>query len=130
MNIAVYGLVEGLMIYWDEVKDAAQYHVHLFIGDWKRHIEVINGQGTIVNDKKESIKEIAMVDVDRNFKYYSFQGLARIHVEYTASNYGRVRNETGRHYYVLVEAEDRTGKIIDSSDKKQCNVLENYHAED
>lgn len=124
MNVRVCGLVEGLMVYWDEVKDAAQYHVHLFIGDWNRRSEVINGTRQIVNDEKQTMKEIAMVDVDRNFKYHSFMGLARIHVSFTWSMHGRVKNETGRNYYVMVEAEDRNGTIIDKSEKVTGVVLE------
>ena len=122
MNIKVYGLIEGLMVYWDEVKDAAVYHVHLFIGDWNRRMEVINGHQTVVTDKKPKLQEIALVDVDRNFKYYSFKNLPRIHVDFIATNTGVRREETGRQYFVLVEAEDRQGKIIDSSDKVSGNV--------
>ena len=48
MNVRVLGLVEGLMVYWDEVKDAAQYHVHLYIA------------------YEQTFQEIAMVDVERN----------------------------------------------------------------
>lgn len=117
MNVKVYGLIEGLMVYWDKVKDAAAYHVHLFIGDWNRRKEVINGQQTVVEDKKQKFQEIALVDVDRNLKYYSFKNLPRIHVNFMHSVHGRIREETGLDYYLLVEAEDRQGKIIDSSDK-------------
>ena len=73
MNVKVYGLIEGLMVYWDEVKNAAVYHVHLFIGDWNRRTEVINGRQTVVMDEKPKLQEIALVDVDRNFKFYSFR---------------------------------------------------------
>ncbi len=117
MNVKVYGLIEGLMVCWDEVKDAAVYHVHLFIGDWNRRMEVINGQQKVVTDKKQKFQEIALVDVDRNLKYYSFKNLPRIHVNFMYSIHGRIREETGLDYYLFVEAEDRQGKIIDSSDK-------------
>ena len=124
MKIRVCGLVEGLMVYWDEVENAAQYHVHLFIGDWNSHTELINGSRKWVHDEKETVKEIAVVDVDRNFKYYSFKGLARIHVEFAVDSYGRHTVETGRHYYVMVEAEDRNGNIIEASDKTVGQVLQ------
>ena len=57
MNVRVFGLVEGLMVVWDEVKNAAQYHVHLFIGDINKHLETIDGRQTWVTSK-EVIKEI------------------------------------------------------------------------
>ena len=121
MNVKVYGLIEGLMVYWDEVKNAASYHVHLFIGDWNKRTEVINGRQTVVMDEKPKLQEIALVDVDRNFKFYSFSGLATIH-DKTYVSHGNftssvVHKETGLQYYVVVEAEDRNGKIIDSSEK-------------
>lgn len=123
MNVKVYGLIEGLMVYWDEVKNAAVYHVHLFIGDWNRRREVINGIQTVFEDKKQKMQEIALIDVDRNYKYCSFKNLARIHVTHTSVMHGIRREETGLEYYVLVEAEDRQGNVIDSSDKVSGRVL-------
>lgn len=114
MNVKVYGLIEGLMVYWDEVKNAAVYHVHLFIGDWNRRRELVNGIYRVVKDKKSKMQEIALIDVDRNYKYCSFKNLARIH------GWGE---ETGLEYYVLVEAEDRQGNVIDTSDKVRGRVL-------
>lgn len=123
MNVRVFGLVEGLMVCWDEVKDAAQYHIHLLIGNINRHLETINGSQTWVTNK-ETFKEIAMVDVDRNFKFYSFKGLSRIHVERVYKWDGVTINDTGLNYYVIVEAEDRAGNIIDKSDRCSGRVLQ------
>lgn len=123
MNVKVYGLIEGLMVCWEEVKNAAVCHVHLFIGDWNRCKEVVNGIQTVVEDKKQKMQEIALIDVDRNYKYCSFKNLARIHVTHTSTTYRRMRKETGLEYYVLVEAEDRQGNVIDSSDKVSGRVL-------
>ena len=119
MNVKVYGLIEGLMVCWDEVKNAAAYHVHLFIGDWNRRREVVNGRLKIVKDEKQKMQEIALIDVDRNYKYCSFKNLARIHI----IRPGGMREETGLEYYVLVEAEDRQGSVIDSSEKVLGRVL-------
>ena len=124
MNVKVYGLVEGLMVQWDEVKDAAQYHVHLFIGDWNRHMEFVNGRQTMVDAKKITFKELALISVDRNIKFYSFKGLARIHAEYTYEHGYRCKHDTGRSYYVMVEAEDRNGNMIDTSEKVSGISLE------
>ena len=52
MNVRVFGLVEGLMVVWDEVKNAAQYHVHLFIGDINKHLEKIDGRQTWATSKE------------------------------------------------------------------------------
>ncbi len=123
MNVKVYALIERLMVCLDEVKNAAVYHVHLFIGDWNRRIEIVNGIQTVIEDKKQKMQEIALIDADRNYKYCSFKNLARIHVIHTSTTYGRMSKETGLEYYVLVEAKDRQGNVIDSSDKVSGRVL-------
>lgn len=77
MKTVVLGMNNGLMVYWEEVKEAAQYYVHLLISDRNRRQEVQNGQARWVEDE-EKIQEIALVAVERNTKYYSFTNLARI----------------------------------------------------
>jgi len=123
MNVKVCGLIEGLMVCWDEVNNAAAYHVHLLIGETTKENKKVAGRVTSKIIEKTNYKEIAIVDVDRNYKYYSFKGLARIHVSYEWGIHGRTKHETGSNYYIVVEAEDRQGKIIDSSDKVLGKVL-------
>ena len=36
MKTVVLGMNNGLMVYWEEVKEAAQYYVHLLISDRNR----------------------------------------------------------------------------------------------
>ena len=80
MKARVIGMNNGLMVYWEEIKQAAQYHVHLLIGDKNRHQEYQNGYLRWV-EKKEKFQEIALIDIDRTIKYHSFINLARIDKE-------------------------------------------------
>lgn len=77
MNIYIESLLNGLMVYWDEEKDAARYYVHLLIGDKHLSREVFNGMQTLV-EGKETFKEIALVEVERNIRYFSFINLGKI----------------------------------------------------
>ena len=81
IRLEVGALFQGIMLYWDKIEDAMQYNVKLYIKSC----------------------EISTVVLDRNTRYYTFQGLAP---EF--------------EYFVRVEAEDRNGKIIAISDKQQA----------
>lgn len=118
MKVKVCGLLDGFMIWWTEVKNAAIYHVHLCIVDENR-VE-INDNGHLKKvPGKITTQEITVVDVDRQTKYHSFTGLAKIYTQcFYDHHYGGWKTETtGVYYIVFVEAEDREGKIIDCSDK-------------
>lgn len=123
MKTVVLGMYNGLMVYWEEVKEAAQYYVHLLISDRNRRREFQNGQARWVEDK-EKFQEIALVTIERNTKYHSFTDLALIDRRRESTAGGYYQEETGRNYYVYVEAEDREGKIIDRCDKICCQVKE------
>ena len=118
MKIYVESLLCGLMVYWDEVSDASRYYVHLLIGDKHKTMELINGMRKAVY-KDETYQEIAVVEVERNIKYHSFFNLAKINEgEPGACKWGRVAaTDTGKNYYIYVEAEDKKGDIINKSDK-------------
>ena len=117
MKARVIGMNNGLMVYWEEIKEAAQYHVHLLIGDLNRHQECQDGEQRWV-DEKEEFQEIALIDVERTIKYHSFVDLARIDRQLVYRyDSGYVQEGTGRNYYIFVEAEDREGKIIEKTDK-------------
>ena len=98
MNAYVRGLFEGLVVYWDAVEEAALYRVKLYIN---------------YTPFQNDYHEIASIDVDRNIKYHSFKGLAGINSERGLDG----SRNTGYNYYVSVQAEDRTGRIIDGSVK-------------
>lgn len=123
MNVRVFSLIEGLMVCWDDVLDAAQYNIHLFIGECNESKEALRGQLEKLDSKEITFKELALISVDRNTKYYSFKGLARIHVRHTLEGAYWCRHKTGLNYYVMVEAEDRNGQIISSSEKVLGNSL-------
>lgn len=118
MNIYVKSLLNGLMVYWDEEKDAARYFVHLLIGDEHITETVVNGRQTLLRGKL-TYAEISVLETDRKTKYCSFINLAKIDQGEPCSTgpYRCSGKETGLNYYVYVEAEDREGKIISKSNK-------------
>ena len=111
MECSVLSMNNGLMAYWGEIKEAAVYHVHLLVGDRNKRRQ---NQSFIFDEEKFS--ELALIDVPRNLKYYSFTDLAPIHLNKTAY-YGTTDRGSGREYYIFVEAEDRAGNIIAQSDR-------------
>lgn len=126
MNIAVKGFINGLMVYWDEVQDASRYYVHLLIGD-KHKAEVFENGRMVTKCGDETFQEIALVEVERNMKYYSFTNLAKINQGEPGATggyvVGRVSGaDTGKNYYIFVEAEDRNGDIIAKSEKELGQV--------
>ena len=127
MKARVVGMNNGLMVYWEEIKQAVQYHVHLLIGDKNRHKENQNGNIRLV-EEQERFQEIALIDVERTIKYHSFTDLAIIDRQLVyLYNTGNAIEDTGRNYYIFVEAEDREGKIIDKTDKIVCRVQEMWN---
>lgn len=132
MKVIVKSLLNGLMVYWDENLDAARYYVHLLIGDKHRNEVYENGRMT-TKFGKETFQEIALVEVERNIKYHSFINLAKIdQLEPSAnSGYRMTGIETGLNYYVVVEAEDKAGIIIDKSSKllgKVYTMVNGYYS--
>ena len=111
MECSVLSMNNGLMAYWGEIKEAAVYHVHLLVGDRNKRRQ---NQSFIFDEEKFS--ELALIDVPRNLKYYSFTDLAPIHLNKTAY-YGTTDRGSGSEYYIFVEAEDRAGNIIAQSDR-------------
>jgi len=122
---SVNSLKNGFMVYWKEIKNAACYHVHLIVGDTKKEYKIVKGQISVIK-KKEEFLEIALVDIPRNIKYYSFINLPEI--QYTKKPFYRTNDhETGKNFYVVVEAEDREGKIVAQSERLLAVVNEAEH---
>lgn len=111
MKIYVESLLNGLMVYWDEVKEAARYYVHLLIGDKHLYKDGYNLKST-----GETFQEIAVVEVNRDIKYYSFVNLAKID-EYHQNWSGTNEYSSGKNYYIYVEAEGKNGEIITKSER-------------
>ena len=131
MNISIKGFLNGLMVYWDGVQDASRYYVHLLIGEEHRK-EVFENGRMVTKYGDETFQEIALVEVERNMKYYSFTNLAKIDQGDPGATGGYVSGrvsgvDTGKNYYIFVEAEDRSGEIIAKSEKElgQVYVLTN-----
>ena len=121
------------MVYWDEVQDASRYYVHLLIRD-KHRKEVFENGRMVTKYGDETFQEIALVEVERNMKYYSFTNLAQINQGEPGATGGYVGGrvsgvDTGKNYYIFVEAEDRSGEIIAKSEKMlgQVYVITNGH---
>ena len=94
------GMPNGIMIYWKEVPEAAVYRVRLFIKELDGGFEYRNNQKI----KTGEYLEIAVVEEPRNIRYHSFLGLAHL-------------DSQTREYFVNVEAEDRSGKVVDKREK-------------
>ena len=107
------------MEYWDKVEDAAIYYVHLLIGEKHAESKIIAGRVTSIKTEKETYKEIAIIEVPRNITYHSFVNLAKIDQNKPSSNggYRCSGSQTGKNYYIYVEAEDRMGNTISKTDK-------------
>ncbi len=112
MNLICKPLMNGIMAYWTEVENAAVYNVTLYINE--------QAISTRINERTE--------------KYCTFTGLAAIDgvTVHTISSSARsiiggrsgLPTHSGCDYYVKVEAENRNGEIIDSSEKVKCSVRE------
>ena len=123
MNVYIESLLNGLMVYWDEEKDAARYYVHLLIGEKHKYIKSIKGRET-AQYTEETFREIAVVETERNIKYHAFLNLGQIeevdHREFYWDVYSAP--DVKRKYYVYVEAEDKNGSIISISEKTHGKV--------
>ena len=65
---------------------------------------------------EETYMEISLIELDRNTKYYSFNSLAKIDYE----RVGNYMQETGKNYYVFLEAEDKNFNIIAKTSKSRA----------
>ena len=115
MKLVCKPLMNGIMAYWTEVENAAAYNVSLYINE----------------------QRISKRIIDRTEMYCTFTGLAAIDgvTRHTISaaaastvhvvGGGRYApTHSGMDYYVQVEAEDRNGNIIETSEKIKCAVRE------
>lgn len=119
MELTCEPLLNGIMAYWDKVEDAAIYYVNLLIGEKHTESKMLAGRLTSLNTEKETYKEIATIEVPRNITYYSFLNLAKIDQNNPSGHNGYhcTGTQTGKNYYIYVEAEDRMGNIISKTDK-------------
>ena len=124
MKAYVKGLLNGLMVYWDEVKGVTKYNIHLLIGDKKQKTKKVGGKVTVLEEMM-NYTDIGKVEVPKGTNYYAFTNLAKIDQEEPSGT--ETGKETGQNYYVLVEAESKTKGIISESSRVlgQVYILKN-----
>lgn len=113
MNLVCMPLVNGIMAYWAKVEEAASYIISLYINN-----QVIS---TRVNERSElytTFTGLAGIDGATEALFDSLARKIKPGVDYTYSH----RGGTGYNYYVKVQAENRNGEIIASSEKQICSV--------
>ena len=114
MKLICKPLLNGIMAYWEKVEEAASYTVSLYIND-----QVIS---TRINDRNEmyaTFSGLAAIDGVTDGLFSSLRSAGVI-----ARNYPPSKPHSGMDYYVQVQAENRNGEIIASSDKQKCTVKE------
>lgn len=123
MKLICKPLLNGIMACWEKVEEAASYTVSLSIND-----QVIS---TRINDRNEmyaTFSGLAAIDGVTKGLFSSLQGTVAsagrnvVHVG-GGGGYSRPQpTHSGMDYYVQIQAENRNGEIIDSSDKQKCTV--------
>ena len=115
MKLICNPLMNGIMAYWDEVEDAVAYNITLYINE-----QAISKR---INERTElycTFTGLAAVD-GVTIRTISAAAESTVHVVgggYFSPKY------SGYDYYVKVEAENRNGEIIESTDKVRCAVRE------
>lgn len=79
---------KGFMVWWKKVEEAASYKIKLNISSKK------------YNSEDFEDLEVDVIDIPRERAYYAFQDLSY--------------DNSDMYYFVVVEAEDRNGQVIDS----------------
>lgn len=121
MELICRPLVNGIMACWEKVEDAASYTVTLYINE-----QVIS---TRINDRNEmyaTFTGLAAIDGETVGLFKSLEGkvLRTMHIVGGGGSYRPQSTYTGMDYYVQVQAENRKGEVIASSNKKKCTVKE------
>ena len=121
MELVCKPLMNGIMAYWDEVENTASYTISLYIND-----QVISRR---INDRNEmyvTFNGLAAVDGVTKGAFSSLAGtVASAGRHVVGASYSRPQpTHSGMDYYVQVEAEDRSGNIIETSEKVKCAVRE------
>ena len=121
MNLICKPLMNGIMAYWNDVENAASYTVSLSIND-----QVISRK---INDRNEmyvTFNGLAAVDGITKGAFSSLAStVASSGRHVVGGSYSRPQpTHSGMDYYVQVQAEDRSGGIIKTSEKIKCAVKE------
>ena len=115
MKLICKPLMNGIMAYWDEVEDAVAYNITLYINE-----QAISKR---INERTEmycTFTGLAAIDGITK-QTISAAAASTVHV---AGRGSYTPQHSGKDYFVQVEAEDRSGNIIETSEKVKCAVRE------
>ena len=96
IRIRIGSILNGAMVYWEKIEDAARYYVKLYIEEKRSYF-----------NKTVFEQELETVEIDRNKFYHTFQGLAKFYK---------------LKYFIEVLAENRDGQIIARSQKAEAAI--------
>ena len=117
MKLICKPLLNGIMAYWERVEEAASYTVSLYINE-----QVISTRVIDRNEMYTTFNGLAAID---GWPRGLFRSLEETVKSVSVHGYCRSRFEdSGLAYYVQVQAENRNGEVIASSDKEKCSVKE------
>lgn len=119
MKLMCKPLLNGIMAYWEKVEEAARYTMSLYINE-----QIIS---TKINDRNElyaTFNGLAAIDGTTEGLFSSLESaVASVGPYVCGLSYSCSRsNHSGMDYYIQIQAENRNGEIIDSSDKQKCTV--------
>lgn len=119
MKLMCKPLLNGIMAYWEKVEEAARYTVSLYINE-----QIIS---TKINDRNElyaTFNGLAAIDGTTEGLFSSLESAVASAGSFVcgASYSCSQPTYSGMDYYVQIQAENRNGEIIDSSDKQKCTV--------
>ena len=119
MKLICKPLINGIMAYWEKVDEAASYTVSLYINE-----QVISTRSNDHNEMYTTFNGLAAIDGTTKGLFSSLQGtVASAGRHVVGASYSRPQpTHSGMNYYVQIQAENRNGEIIDSSDKQKCTV--------
>ena len=100
IRIRIGSILNGAMVYWEKIEDAARYYVKLYIEEKEAYF-----------NKTVFEQELETVEIDRNKFYHTFQGLAKFY-----------KQGMGFKYFIEVLAENRDGQIIARSQKAEAAI--------
>ena len=125
MKLICKPLLNGIMAYWEKVDEATSYTVSLYIND-----QVIS---TKINDRNEmyaTFSGLAAIDgvtkglFDSLLEMLDSMEFVPTVVCGSSGCSSPKPTHSGFDYYVQVQAENRNGEEIDSSNKVKCVVKE------
>ena len=122
MKLDCKPLMNGIMAYWSEVENAVSYNITLYINK-----QAISKR---INPRTElycTFKGLAAIDgCTQSVIDSARHDIAKaVHISVGLGVASRPAGAlSGYNYYIVVEAEDRDGNIIEKSEKVRCTVRE------